>query len=332
VRSQLLTRLVRLPGWSLIAATVGVAVLASTLDLVPVRSQTVSLVSAAAEVPPPVDDPWDSIWDAAPSRTVTLSAQEIVPPFGGGTIASLTARALHDRERLYLLLEWSDSEPDDAVNGSAAFSDAIAVQFPSASASGVPPFTMGGPNATVNIWQWKAVWQSDIDSGFATLQDRYPNTFVDFYPGADDPLFRTAEYVGNPLAQRTRETPIENLIAGGFGTLTHSDAQTIDGSGSWADGRWRAIFTRELRAADPDQAEFKTGGSTQLAFAVWDGGSDDRNGQKSIAPFIELLLGETALGDGDGFGGAQILIIVVIALSLAAAVSIIAIAQRRVVP
>jgi hypothetical protein len=52
-----------------------------------------------------------------------------------------------------------------------------------------------------------------------------------------------------------------------------------------------------------------------VAFAVWEGGSDDRNGQKSIAPFIELSLsGDEA---GSGFGSAQVLVLALIAVGIA---------------
>ena len=333
MRSLLRPKPPQITGWLGGLLLVGLALAVSSLDIVPVRSQNVLLTAKRTEVAPRIDDPWDPIWVVAPSQYVVLSAQQIAPPFGGGTIDSLIVRALHDDERLYVLVEWEDTNLDDAVNGVAEFSDAVAVQFPAASSTGVPPFTMGGPSTTVNIWHWKAVWQRDIDSGFASLQDRYPNTYADFYPNADDPLYRTAEFVGNPLAQRTHDSPVENLIAEGFGTLTHSDAQLVEGSGAWREGRWRAVFARSLASADLDQAQFELGEPTQIAFAVWDGGSDDRNGQKSIAPFIDFEVGDAdALGfDGAEFGGTQILIVVVIALSLGSAASLYAISRRRAV-
>jgi complex iron-sulfur molybdoenzyme family reductase subunit gamma len=249
-------------------------------------------------------------------------------------VQAVTVRALHDRERLYLLIEWADGEPNDSVNSLDAFSDAVAVQFPAAAVDTLPSYTMGSAGTPVNIWQWKAVWQADIDGGFTTSQDRYPNTYVDGYPNADDPLYRPAAYVGNPLAQREHDSPIENLIAEGFGTLTHADIQDVAGSGAWRDGRWRALFVRELAPADDSQAAFEVGASTNIAFAVWDGGSGDRNGVKSIAPFIELGVGEgaspaSAARDGAGFGGAQVLIIIVIALAMAAAASVVFIAHQQ---
>jgi hypothetical protein len=308
-----------------------IALVVGALGVLPVRSQALRLEALHATSPVPLDDPWDSVWDDAPRQDVALSQQNIAPPFGGGTIQTLVTRALHDGDRLYLLVEWEDDDLDDAVNGVEEFSDAVAVQFPAASTDALPPFTMGGPSAPVNIWQWKAVWQTDIETGFSTTQTRYPNTLVDIYPGGDDPLFRTAQYVGNPLAQRDHESPIENLIAEGFGTLTNADVQDVDGSGAWREGRWRALFSRQLEATAEDEASFAVGTTTNVAFAVWDGGSGDRNGQKSIATFIELAVGpdEAAEASG-GSGGAQLLIALVIGLTLFAAVAIGAFQYTRI--
>ncbi len=315
-------------GAPVVLGAIIVAIIVGALDVLPVHSQALQLEALRATAPVPLDDPWDVVWDAAPRQDVAMSKQNIAPPFGGGTIETLIARALHNSDRLYLLLEWEDDNLDDAVNGVAEFSDAIAVQFPAASIDALPPFTMGGAGAPVNIWQWKAVWQADIDSGFTTIRTRYPNTLVDFYPGGDDPqaaksplLFKTAQYVGNPLAQREHDSPIENLIAEGFGTLTNSDVQDVVGRGTWREGRWRALFSRQLEPVSEDQASFTVGDSTNIAFAVWDGGSGNRNGQKSIAAFIELAVGpgETAVRE---FGGAQLLIALVIGVTLFAVVSI----------
>ncbi len=298
----------------LIALAVGVA--GGMLRIVPVESQALMLEALRAPASVPVDEPWAPVWDGAPRQDVPLSAQNIAPPFGGGIVQTLTARALHDGERLYFLLEWADAAPNDTVNGVEEFADAAAVQFPGDASKPTPPFTMGGPDAPVNIWQWKAVWQADIERGFATTQDRYPNTYADLYPNGDDPLYKPALYVGNPLAQRDHDSPIESVIAGGFGTLTHADVQDVTGAGEWRDGRWRALFVRQFEPAAAGLAGFAEGETTNVAFAVWDGGSGDRNGQKSIAPFIELTIGggeASAVAAGEG-GGSTLLIVIVLAI------------------
>jgi len=295
---------------------VALAVVVGVLGLFPVRSQTLTLNASRTEEPIPHDDPWADIWEATTEEIVPLSAQNIAPPFGGGNVSSITTRALHDGESLYFLVEWDDDGADMSVAGSDLFSDAAALQFPIGGVDA--PYTMGGAGLPVNIWQWKAVWQADIESGFETIQDRLGNTYADAYQESDDPLFRTAEAAGNIVAQRDRTTPVEDLVAEGFGTLTTSDVQNVEGSGVWNNGQWRVLFIREFESADPELTSFEVGKATPVAFAVWNGEAGDRNGQKSIASFIELrLVEDVAVVPGEESVGSQVLLLLLtIALAL----------------
>ncbi len=287
-------------GTLLVVAAVAVA--GGVFGVVPVRSQALRLVAGPIDAAVPLDDPWAAVWDGAAAQEVPLSAQNVAPPFGGGAVSALTARALYDAERIYVLVEWDDGTVDDTVNSVTAFSDAVALQFPSAEAAEVPPFTMGGPDLPVNIWHWKAVWQADIDGGFTSGSDRYPDTAVDDYPSPADPLYQPARSLGNALAQTEHASPVENLIAAGFGTLTTAAVQDVVGAGSWRDGRWRALFARDLVSMGEGHAEFAPGRDAMVAFAVWDGDEGDRNGQKSIAQFIELSLAAEAAPAPDALG------------------------------
>lgn len=321
------TRGRRLSGAVVLVAVIAIGLAGGALPLVPVSSQAITLEAARAPSDVAIDEPWAAAWARAPRQTIPLSAQNIAPPFGGGTVTSLTARALQDGERLYLLLEWADEQPDDALNDVSEFSDAAAVQFPSL-VGPIPPFTMGTRGQPVNIWQWRAVWQADIERGFATARDRYPDTYVDYYQQADDPLYLTALAAGNPLAQRDRTSPVENLLAEGFGTLTHAPVQDVGGAGEWRDGHWRALFSRPLQSSGEGYTPFTIGSATAVAFAVWDGGASDRNGQKSIAPFIDLTIGDRDIAAQGRFRAEQVLIIVVIALSGAATAALVYSSRR----
>jgi len=288
------------PGAWALAAAVALAVVGGLVSPVPVKSQIPRLEAKAAPSPIQPDQPWDEVWASAPSRHVPLSAQEVSPPFGGGGVRSLTVRAMHEDNRIFILLEWFDDDVDDAVDGVDLFSDAAAVQFP-AVAGDEPPYTMGSADHPVSIWQWKAVWQADIDQGFAT--SRYPDTAVDTYPNADDPLYNPARYVGNQLADPAHVSPIESLIAEGFGTLTFAEVQDVTGVGSWRNGTWRVLFIRSFDSKG-EMTTFAVDRDTAIAFAVWDGGAGNRNGQKSIAPYISLgVSGEVASVAPPGDGG-----------------------------
>lgn len=261
-------------------------------------SQTVTLVAKRSELAVPIDDPFDRAWKRATPVEVPLSAQNLVQPKAGSD-RTVKARALHDDERLYVLVEWSDESEDLLVSRQTEFSDAAAVQFPVTHGESVPAFCMGDPNAPVNIWQWKAAWQSDMEQGFVDVTDAYPNAQVDFYPFEDEEVFYPARAVGNVFAQTDRETPVDNLLAGSFGTLTQAPSQLVQGSGEWRDGQWRVVFARDLTVGD-DYSQFAEGESTNIAFAVWDGAAAERDGMKSVSQFMTLeVSSEVAKAEGE---------------------------------
>ena len=138
-------------------AALALGLVAGALQLVPVASQTVTLEAVRAPALIDESDPWAAVWETAQAQAVPLSAQNIAPPFGGGTVNAITPRALHDGRRLFLLVEWQGTAVNDTVNSSQAFADAAAVQFPADPTQPLHRSRWAGPNAHVNIWQWKAL-------------------------------------------------------------------------------------------------------------------------------------------------------------------------------
>ncbi len=306
--------------WTALGITLVALVVAMVLTLQDMRlasSQTVTLVAKLSEVAVPQDDPFDKVWKRANPVQVPLSAQNVVPPNAGGK-RSITARALHDGERLYILAEWQDATEDMRMSRQAEFSDAVAVQFPVTEGEQVPSFCMGNPNAPVNIWQWKAAWQADIEEGFVDVEDAYPDMFVDLYPFEDEEVFYPARAAGNVFAELDRATAVDNLLAGSFGTLTQAEDQLVQGTGEWRDGRWRVVFVRDLAVGD-DYAQFAEDESANVAFAVWDGAAGERDGMKSVSQFLTLdVSSELAKEPGGGLPIWAIVLIVLGGLALAA--------------
>jgi cytochrome b558/566 subunit A len=218
------------------------------------------------------------------------------------TVKSVTARALQNENQVAILVGWDDATQDDSAIRVQDFRDAAALQFPLA--QGQPYFCMGQQGGNVNIWHWKADWQADI-AGRQDMESEYPNMYVDEYPFADpekgvtagiadytDPNYVPAMQAGNLFAGPVRITPVEDLIAGGFGSLTAQaiEAQNVRGFGTWQDGKWQVIFSRDLASSEADDVIFNPGKVYSLAFAVWDGANSDRNGQKSTSQWVSLQL------------------------------------------
>lgn len=272
----------------LLGGILGILAIAALLRLTDInlaRAQTPLLSAIPVDTDPGVD-PTASVWDNAPTVEVPLTAQNIVYPNGGGTIPLVSAQAVHFDGTLSIRLAWVDDAPDQSSVAVEAFSDAVAVMFPAQAASAVPAITMGQADAGVNIWYWRADSQIGVPLNPDSI---YEGTLVDHYPFSDEDIFYPARAVGNPTAGDAIE-PVQNLIAQGFGTLSPAIEQTTAGSGVYADGGWQVVITRELRAADPDQATFAVGSTSDIAFAVWDGDNGDRNGQKSISQFLRLSI------------------------------------------
>ena len=127
---------------------------------------------------------------------------------------------------------------------------------------------------------------------------------------------------------------MENLVAGGFGTLTHADVQDVGGAGVWCEGRWRVLFARDFEPGAGGFAQFAPGETTSVAFAVWDGGAGDRNGQKSIASWIELAIGDGGLAVGvgvedDGGGGGLLIALFAVVVAVAVGAYLLAVRQQR---
>jgi hypothetical protein len=285
----------------LVAVAVTMALALTALDITPASSQTPWLRALKVEPTAELMDPWADIWNDVRSTEVALSSQAITNPIGGGEVSTVQARALNDGEKLYVMLQWKDGTLDDGVNGQTLFTDAAGLQLPSDPSVRIPSFCMGDPQAGVNIWHWKASWQRDIDSGYASVAELYPGGHADGYLHQNDAAFQPARALGNPVSQTEHVSPVENLIAAGFGTLTTVDRQDVDGRGEWRDGRWRVVFVRTMQQPG-GYPSLEQVDITDVAFAVWDGSSGNRDGLKSVSQFMQLHTLNTPLDrDAGGF-------------------------------
>lgn len=277
-------------------------VLAVALNLLRVplaSSQGTTLVAAQIAGDLPLNDPNSPLWQKATAIEVPLSAQTVTKPILRQTrVKSVTARALHNGAQIAFLVEWLDDTKNDQMLRVQDFRDAVALQFPQV--TGQPFFCMGMQGGNVDIWHWKADWQADL-LAWQDMESVYPNMAVDQYPFAQgehpDPAdYQDANYLpalaSNNLFAMPRLSPVEDLVAGGFGTLTAQPAagQNVQGFGVWENGRWRVIFSRDLNSPEADDVKFSPGQVYSVAFAAWDGANGERNGEKSTSQWVSLQL------------------------------------------
>ena len=137
-------------------------------------------------------------------------------------------------------------------------------------------FCMGQLDHYINIWHWKADWQSDIYRRAARAKE------------ARKKKGRVRRFEVIPR----RVSSVEDLIGGGFSTLTTKRKQgTVQGEGYWKDGFWHVVIRRPLANKDPqNEARLEPGRLQAIAFAIWNGENKERNGQKAVAPWFQLLI------------------------------------------
>ncbi len=221
-------------------------------------------------------DPNAPLWNApgGPKKiTLELGPQMFTnPKWPDPSIKEVTLSAVRNESELAIILEWTDDAKDNSYGFSERFTDQAAVMFPLEPEAEAPLITMGNEGRTVNIWQWKATWQKD-------LEPKRNNRFPD---GRDS--LQPSKGISGQVSDRV--SPVEDLNAEGFSTLTIQEEQNVQGKGVWKDNRWRVIFRRSLGNSDSADAQFV--GPTQMAIAIWNGANKERNGQKGLVGWILL--------------------------------------------
>lgn len=239
-------------------------------------------------------------WDSAPIYEAGMLAQQMaMPALTKASIEKVNVQALTDGERIAWRLAWADAQPDANVDA-GRFSDAVAMEFPLS--EGAAPM-MGHQGAKVQILYWKGLWQKDQDEGFQDVQLVHPNYWSDLYwfasgsfpyktPDAfENPishLWFPAYQAGNPMSVFSRLQPVEELVAEGWGTLTHQPENVTTAQGVWRDGQWTVMFSRPLSTDDPNDHQFKSEG--QLALAVWQGSEGNAGGRKHWSNWINYRM------------------------------------------
>jgi hypothetical protein len=220
--------------------------------------------------------PEDATWAKVSPMTLPLSGQVITRPvWPEPTARALTVRSIHNGVEIAFLLEWQDNTKNDRLTP-GTFRDGVAIGLPLGDAPAF--FCMGQLDHYINIWHWKADWQSDIDRRAAKTSEK-----------ARDGV-RTFEVIPR------RVSSVEDLIGGGFSTLTTKEKQgRVQGKAVWKDGVWHVVMRRPLVSEEQEnEAKLIPGRVQTVSFAVWNGENKERNGQKAVAPWFQLIIDPVA--------------------------------------
>jgi DMSO reductase family type II enzyme heme b subunit len=239
--------------------------------------------------------PEDASWDTAPEHAATLLLQDIVDPrLMKTSTQEVRIRAIVNDSTIGLRLQWLDPNKND-VPGPGLSIDSCAVQLPATIEKEPPSSQMGEAGRPVELTLWRSDWQAIMDGRVDSIRALYPNAAIDHYPPQAPSLeanstgqremarrYAAAQAAGNRRSG-PRETPIEDLVAEGAGTLKRKARVGSNGKGIRTKDGWTVVLQRQLPAGLTPRAR------TQVAFAVWEGSQEESGSRKMRTGWIPLL-------------------------------------------
>ncbi|MEO6810340.1 MAG: ethylbenzene dehydrogenase-related protein [Isosphaeraceae bacterium] len=250
----------------------------------------------------------DAIWDASPATELVVSPlwwRNYEDP-------EYQMKAVHDGESLAIRVSWRDSTQNDRGGQVEYFTDMAAVEF--FNGTNEPFLGMGssGDDGEVDVWLWDGTAQNDRKQ-YSDVDTAHPNMVVDYYQfeklnkqteeyltggprthptDLQDKTYITAWGAGNLRSDPTHPADANSIHAKGPGSITMRPrtSQVVKAVGQYQDGRWTVVLRRPLKIAKEDGISIAPGGALSVAFAVWDGSSHDRNGQKMVSIWHELTV------------------------------------------
>ena len=142
----------------------------------------------------------------------------------------------------------------------------------------------------------RLTWEDPTKDDRVLDLDRFVDAAAVMFPLHEDANPFTMGDERNPvnawLWRADRDEPFD-VIARGYSTSERRPAVAsgLMARGVHQGGAWTVVFERPLRTGSGEFARFDPGGSTGIAFAVWDGSNGERSGQKAVSgAFLDLKL------------------------------------------
>ncbi len=259
------------------------------------KAERTNEVVAASAARLPLD-PLDPAWAEAPGHVEKLILQDLVEPrLMKASTPEILVEALTSGSEIAFRLSW----PDEAVNdlpGAGRFLDQCAVQIPRAIEADAPAPQMGEAGRPVEISFWRADWQASVDGRKDNINALFPNAAIDHYPFEAKPLdpgssdqkematrYAPSQAVGNRRVG-PRETPVEDLLAEGPGTLSPAPARISRGKGVRTKEGWAVVIIRKLPEGLTPRRR------SAVAFAVWQGSEQEAGARKMRSGWVPLAL------------------------------------------
>ncbi len=92
------------------------------------------------------------------------------------------------------------------------------------------------------------------------------------------------------------EEGTEEIMAGGPGSITSMNEASVQTSAQYQDGEWTVVFARDLTVEGEQRTQIEMQNDVDAAFAVWDGGNDERSGRHAVSNWFHYPLGPQPTG------------------------------------
>jgi hypothetical protein len=198
---------------------------------------------------------------------------------------NLSVQAIHDGTSILFRVEFDDATKNDSIADVPLFHDSVGILIPFPAS--LYPACEPGPTS-----------EPMIHMGMR-CDGRDEKGHLPGEPGFQGPVRCCPVDI---MLWRADKVEVENIIANSPGTSKETD-ETDQGyfhaSQKWENGRWTVIMGRVLVGPpDPSGSRFPGGNMVDLVpgntyptvFANWDGGTQERNGNKYIGLFGSLII------------------------------------------
>lgn len=247
-----------------------------------------------------------ALFDKVPAVRFPVVGQIMEPGRAFAPAASaLQVRAVYDQQKIAFLVRWHDIKADttgtNAPNLPVPLSDeALGAAAPAGEAAGTDfwgePTAAPSPAAKPSSDDfWGDSSGNAAAGGAAPGASEFSDAVAIQLPtklpeGATKPYFIVgdAQQPVDLWFLDLAKNKVAAFVGQGSAAIAPSEVREVQGSGSFAEGEWSAIFVRDLKPAQG--VAFTEGVYVPVAFSVWDGLSRERGSRRGLTQWMSVYL------------------------------------------
>jgi DMSO reductase family type II enzyme heme b subunit len=136
-----------------------------------------------------------------------------------------------------------------------------------------------------DVVYFRLSWSDESQNDGIRDTDQFPDASAVLFPVNDDaPLLGMGspqDPVNGWYWRPDMEEPL-SITAEGVGTTRRTTDAGLHAQGSYGDGGWQVVIRRNLASETAGNVNLAPGSERKVAFAVWQGGNQERGGLKSV--------------------------------------------------